>query len=158
VLAAAPGLFYYFVVRGGGRSTSTEGSSASNASSIAVLPFASLSSGEENAYFAQGFHDELLRQLGRIGHLGVILRTSVMQYKEGARNLREIADALGVASVVEGSVQRAGNRARVEAKLIDARSDRQVWADRYDRDVSDVFAIQTAVAEEIASALHTKLS
>jgi hypothetical protein len=83
VLSAAPGLFYYFVVRGGGRSLSTEVSnSASNASSIAVLPFASLSSGEENAYFAQGFHDELLRQLGRIGDLRVISRTSVMQYKE----------------------------------------------------------------------------
>src|SRR5262249_49084126 len=94
-LSAAPGLFYYFVVRGGGRSLSTEGSnSASNASSIAVLPF--LSSGEENAYFAQGFHDELLRQLGRVGDLRVISRTSVMQYKEGARNSREIAEALGV--------------------------------------------------------------
>jgi serine/threonine-protein kinase len=126
--------------------------------SIAVLPFSSLSSGEENAYFAQGFHDELLRQMGRIGDLRVISRTSVMQYKEGARNLREIADALGVSSVVEGSVQRAGNRVRVEAKLIDARSDRQIWADRYDRDLTDVFGIQTAVAEEIAGALHARLS
>ena len=158
VLAAAPGLFYYFVVRGGGRSFSTEGSSASNASSIAVLPFASLSKEEENAYFAQGFHDELLRQMGRIGDLRVISRTSVLQYKEGARNLREIAEALGVSSIVEGSVQRAGNRVRVEAKLIDARSDRQVWGDRYDRDVTDVFAIQTALAEEIASTLHARLS
>jgi serine/threonine-protein kinase len=126
--------------------------------SIAVLPFASLSSGEESGYFAQGFHDELLRQLGRIGDLQVISRTSVMQYKEGARNLREIAEALGVSSIVEGSVQRAGNRVRVEAKLIDARSDRQMWADRYDRDLTDVFGIQTAVAEEIASALHARLS
>jgi hypothetical protein len=97
------------------------------------LPFASLSSGEENAYFAQGFHDELLRQMGRIGDLRVISRTSVLQYKEGARNSREIAEALGVSSIVEGSVQRAGNRVRVEAKLIDARSDRQMWGDRYDR-------------------------
>jgi TolB-like protein len=123
-----------------------------------VLPFASLSSGEENAYFAQGFHDELLRQLGRIGDLRVISRTSVMQYKEGARNSREIAEALGVSSIVEGSVQRAGNRVRVEARLIDARNDRQMWGDRYDRDLTDVFAIQTAVAEEIAGALHARLS
>jgi len=127
--------------------------------SIAVLPFASLSAGEENAYFAQGFHDELLRQMGKIGDLRVISRTSVLQYKEGGRrNLREIADALGVSSIVEGSVQRSGNRVRVEAKLIDARSDRQMWGDRYDRDVTDVFDIQTAVAEEIAGALHARLS
>ena len=158
VLSGAPGVVYYFVVRGG-RSASTDVSnSGSTASSIAVLPFASLGIGEENAYFAQGFHDELLRQLGRIGDLRVISRTSVLQYKEGARNLREIADALGVSSIVEGSVQRAGNRVRVEAKLIDARSDRQIWADRYDRDLTDVFGIQTAVAEEIAGALHARLS
>jgi serine/threonine-protein kinase len=126
--------------------------------SIAVLPFASLNTSEENAYFAQGFHDELLRQLGRIADLRVISRTSVMQYKEGARNSREIAEALGVSSIVEGSVQRAGNRVRVEARLIDARSDRQIWGDRYDRDVTDVFAIQTAVAEEIARTLQARLS
>src|SRR5215510_6451359 len=118
--------------------------------SIAVLPFASLGTGEENAYFAQGFHDELLRQMGSIGDLRVISRTSVMQYKEGVRNSREIAEALGVSSIVEGSVQRAGNRVRVEARLIDARNDRQMWSDRYDRDLTDVFSIQTAVAEEIA--------
>src|SRR5262249_26970606 len=84
--------------------------------------------------------------------------TSVMQYKEGARNSREIAEALGVSSIVEGSVQRAGNRVRVEARLIDARNDRQMWGERYDRDVTDVFGIQTAVAEEVAGALHARLS
>ncbi len=159
VLAAAPGVVSYFVLRGSARSASAGGSDpAGSTTSIAVLPFASLSSGEENAYFAQGFHDELLRQMGRIGALRVISRTSVLQYKEGARNLREIAEALGVSSIVEGSVQRAENRVRVEAKLIDARSDRQMWGDRYDRDVTDIFAIQTAVAEEIAGALHARLS
>ncbi len=154
VLAAAPGVLYYFVVR------STGGShSAASTTSIAILPFASLSaSGEDNAWFAQGFHDELLRQMGRVGDLQVISRTSVMQYKEGARNLREIAEALGVSSVVEGSVQRSGNRVRVEARLIDARSDKQIWGDRYDRDLTDVFGIQTAVADEIANALHARLS
>src|SRR5260370_42319378 len=97
--------------------------------------------------------------MGKIGDLRVIARTSVLQYKEGGRrNLREIADALGVSSIVEGSVQRSGNRVRVEAKLIDARSDRQMGGDRYDRDVTDVFDIQTAVAEEMAGALHARLS
>src|SRR5499433_4381754 len=157
VLAAAPGLFYYFVLRGHARGPTASGPGG-NVAIIAVLPFASLGSSEENAYFADGFHDELLRQMGRIGDLRVISRTSVMQYKDGTRNLREIADALGVSSVVEGSVQRAGNRVRVEARLIDARSDLQIWSDRYDRDLTDVFAIQTAVAEEIASALHAQLS
>src|SRR5262249_20123348 len=80
------------------------------------------------------------------------------QYKEGARNSREIAEALGVSSIVEGSVQRAGNRVRVEARLIDARNDRQMWGDRYDREVTDVFAIQTAVAEEIARTLQARIS
>jgi len=126
--------------------------------SIAVLPFASLSTGEENAYLAEGFHDELLRQLGKIGDLQVISRTSVLQYKDGARNLKEIAEALGVSSVVEGTVQRAGQRVRVAARLIDARRDRQLWGDSYERDVTDVFGIQTAVAEEIAGALHARLS
>jgi TolB-like protein/Tfp pilus assembly protein PilF len=154
VLAAA-GAFYYFALRG--RSAKTSGPT-DKAASIAILPFASLSTGEENAYFAEGFHDELLRQMGRIDGLQVISRTSVMQYKNGARNSREIAEALGVSSIVEGSVQRAGNRVRVEARLIDARNDRQMWGDLYDRDVTDVFAIQTALAEEIASALHTRLS
>jgi len=149
VLTSAPGVFYYFVLRGGRSATGA---------SIAVLPFASLSTGEENAYFAQGFHDELLRQMGKIGDLRVISRTSVLQYKDAARNLREIADALGVSSIVEGSVQRAGNRVRVEARLVDARNDRQMWGDRYDRDLTDIFAIQTAVAEEIAGALHARLS
>src|SRR5215510_7409048 len=126
--------------------------------SIAVLPFASLSTGEENAYFAQGFHDELMRQLGKIGDLQVISRTSVLQYKTGARNLREIAEALGVSSIVEGTVQRAGNRVRVDVKLIDARRDRQMWADHYDRDLTDVFGVQTAVAEEIARTLQARIS
>ena len=126
--------------------------------SIAVLPFASLSKGEENAYLAEGFHDELLRQIGKIGDLRVISRTSVLQYKPGARNLREIAEALGVSSIVEGTVQREGQRVRVAATLVDARSDRQLWANRYDEDASDLFAIQTAVAEAIANALKARLS
>ena len=88
----------------------------------------------------------------------MISRASVLQYRTGARNLREIGDSLGVTSVLEGSVQRAGNRVRIEARLSDVKSDRQIWADRYDRDLTDVFAIQTAVTEEIARALSVRLS
>ncbi len=157
VLVIAAGLLVVAVAWWGLRSR-TMNQGVGGDRSIAVLPFASLSSGEENAYFAQGFHDELLRQMGSIGDLRVISRTSVMQYKEGARNSREIAEALGVSSIVEGSVQRDGHRVRVEARLIDARNDRQMWGARYDRDVTDIFGIQTAVAEEIAGALHARLA
>jgi TolB-like protein/Tfp pilus assembly protein PilF len=152
LLAAAPGFVYYFLLGGHERAT------ARNARSVAILPFASLSSGEENSYFAQGFHDELLREVGRIQDVRLISRASVLQYKNAARNLREIADALGVTSIVEGSVQRAGNRVRVEVMLVDAQRDQQIWGDRYDRDLTDVFSIQTAIAEEIADALHAHLS
>src|SRR5205814_5749458 len=103
--------------------------------------------------------DEILSDLGRIADLKVISRTSVMQYKSGiARNLREIGQQLGVAHVVEGSVQRSGNRVRVNAQLIDARSDRHVWGQVYDRDLADVFAIQSEIAKTIADQLQAKLS
>src|SRR5438045_2339718 len=111
--------------------------------SIAVLPFENLSDEKENAYFADGVQDEILTGLARVADLKVISRTSTMQYKVGAEhNLREIAKALGVAHVLEGSVQRAGGRVRVNAQLIDARTDSHLWAERYDRDVADVFAIE----------------
>ncbi len=126
--------------------------------SVAVLPFVALNAGEEMAYFADGFHGELLTQLAKVGELQVISRTSVMQYKQGTRNLRDIAQTLGVGAIVEGSVQRAGDRVRIEARLVDALQDRQLWAERYDRQLTDVFAIQTAVAEEIARALGARLS
>jgi TolB-like protein/Tfp pilus assembly protein PilF len=130
-----------------------------NAKSIAVLPFENLSSDKENAYFTDGVQDEILTDLSRIGDLKVISRTSVMQYKSGlARNLREIAQQLGVAHVVEGSVQRSGNRVRVNAQLVDARTDAHLWAQTYDRDLSDVFAIQSEIAKAIADQLQAKLS
>ncbi len=144
--------------RASGRSLRARGGSHHRRSTaIAVLPFASIGAADD-AYFAEGIHDELLRALTKIGELSVISRTSVLRYRNGARNLREIGDALGVSSIVEGSVQRVGNRVRVEAKLADARTDRQIWAERYDRDLTDVFAIETAVAEEIAGALKARLS
>src|SRR5207249_1997757 len=107
---------------------------------IAVLPFQNLSDEKQNAYFADGVQDEILTNLARVADLKVISRTSTMQYKTGAqRNLREIAKTLGVAHVVEGSVQRSGGRVRVNAQLVDARTDRQLWGQSYDRELSDVF-------------------
>ena len=127
--------------------------------SVAVLPFENLSKDEENAFFAGGVQDEILTDLAKIADLKVISRTSVMKYKTGPeRNLREIAKALGVSYVVEGSVQRAGERVRVSAQLIDARNDTHVWAEHYDRDVADVFAIQSEIAQQIAEQLQAKLS
>src|SRR5437764_460804 len=127
--------------------------------SVAVLPFENLSSDKENAYFADGVQDEILTHLARIADLKVISRTSVMQYKSGAaRNLREIGQQLGVAHLLEGSVQRAANRVRVNAQLIDARTDAHLWAETYDRDLVDVFAIQSEIAKAIADQLQAKLS
>jgi TolB-like protein/Tfp pilus assembly protein PilF len=127
--------------------------------SIAVLPFENLSKDEENAYFAGGVQDEILTDLAKIADLKVISRTSVMKYKRDLeRNLREIAKALAVSYVVEGSVQRVGGRVRVSAQLIDARNDTHLWAEHYDRDVADVFAIQSEIARQIADQLKAKLS
>src|SRR5438046_2070607 len=126
---------------------------------IAVLPFDNLSDDQANAYFAVGIQDEILTSLARVADLKVISRTSVMQYTTGAgRNLREIGKQLGVAHLLEGSVQRAAKRVRVNAQLIEARTDAHLWAQTYDRDLADVFAIQSDLAHEIANALHAKLS
>ena len=127
--------------------------------SIAVLPLENLSDEKENAFFADGIQDELLSNLSKIAELKVISRTSVMQYKSGiTRNLKEIAQQLGVSKVVEGSVGRAGNKVRVSVQLIDARNDTHLWAEHYDRDVTDIFAIQSEIAQQIADQLQAKLS
>jgi TolB-like protein/Tfp pilus assembly protein PilF len=127
--------------------------------SIAVLPFENLSDEKQNAFFTDGVQDEILTDLAKIADLKVISRTSVMQYKSGvARNLREIGQQLGVAHLLEGSVQRAANRVRVNAQLIDARNDAHLWAQTYDRDLADVFAIQSEIAKTIADQLQAKLS
>jgi len=127
--------------------------------SIAVLPFENLSEEKTNAFFADGMQDEILTNLSRIADLRVISRTSVMQYKSGiARNLREIGQQLGVAHVVEGSVQRSGSRVRINAQLVDVRTDRHLWGQTYDRDLADVFAIQSEIAKTIADQLEAKLS
>jgi TolB-like protein/class 3 adenylate cyclase/Flp pilus assembly protein TadD len=127
--------------------------------SIAVLPFENLSDDKQNAYFADGVQDEILTNLAKVADLKVISRTSVMQYKNSSkRNLREIANALGVAHILEGTVQKAANRVRVNAQLIDARTDAHVWAERYDRELADVFALENELAEKIVAQLKTKLS
>jgi len=143
---------------------STATSAAQSASSIpeksiAVLPFENQSRDPDNAFFTDGVQDQILTALAKVADLKVISRTSVMQYKSGvARNLREIGQQLGVAHLLEGSVQRAGNKVRVNAQLIDARSDAHQWAENYDRPVDDVFAIQSEIAKAIADQLQAKLS
>jgi TolB-like protein/Tfp pilus assembly protein PilF len=156
-------LVYFFWYRPSSEFTSAAVSTSLPApipeKSIAVLPFENRSDEKENAYFADGVQNEILTNLAKIRDLWVISRTSVMQYKSGTpRNVREIAQQLRVAHLLEGSVQRAGNRVRVTAQLIDARSDNQQWAEHYDRDLADVFAIQSEIAKAIADQLKAKLS
>jgi TolB-like protein/Tfp pilus assembly protein PilF len=165
LLLAALALASTFLISFRRASSTTETSLGSAATvavpenSIAVLPFENLSDEKENAYFADGVQDEILTGLARVAALKVISRTSVMQYKTGAkRNLREIGAALGVAHVLEGTVQRAGSRVRVNAQLIDARTDSQLWAERYDRDVADVFGIESELAGKIVAQLQAKIS
>jgi TolB-like protein/Flp pilus assembly protein TadD len=149
VVASAVAGFFLFP-RASGRSVEK---------SIAVLPFQSLSDEKENAYFADGMQNDILTNLAKIGDLKVISRISVMSYRDdAARNAREIGKALGVASLLEGSVRRVGNRVRVSVQLIDANNDEHIWAEDYDRDLTDVFAIQTDLAQKIASALQANLS
>ena len=127
--------------------------------SIAVLPFENLSPDRENVYFADGVQDEILTRLASVADLKVINRTSVMQYESrAARDLNKIGHQLGVARVVEGSVQRAGNRVRVNAQLIDVSTNRTLWGQSYDRDLADVFAIQSEIATAIARQLQATLS
>jgi serine/threonine protein kinase/tetratricopeptide (TPR) repeat protein len=125
--------------------------------SIAVLPFENLSQDKENPFFADGVQDDILTKLAKIGDLKVISRTSVMPYR-GVRNTRQIGNALRVSHVLEGSVQRAGSKVRVNAQLIDTRTDTHVWAEQYDRNVNDVFAIQSEIAQKIADQLQAKVS
>jgi TolB-like protein/Flp pilus assembly protein TadD len=127
--------------------------------SIAVLPFGNLSDEKTNAYFVDGVQDEILTNLSKLRGLKVISRTSVMQYDPDAkRNVREIARILGVSHILQGNVQRIGNRVRVHAQLIEASSDAQVWGDRYDGELEDVFAIQSNIAQEIVTQLRIRLS
>jgi TolB-like protein/Tfp pilus assembly protein PilF len=145
-----------------GRYTAAPGENAArdaSAKSIAVLPFENLSDDKQNTYFADGVQDQILTNLAKVSELRVISHTSVREYKSGMpRNLREIGQQLGVTHILEGSVQRAGDRLRIAAQLIDARTDAQIWAETYDRTAADLFAIQSELAESIVSQLQAKLS
>jgi len=164
-------VWIYVVVIGGllsiglfflGRYSAAPGQHAAvdtSAKSIAVLPFENLSDDKQNTYFADGVQDQILTNLGRVSELRVISHTTVRQYKSGEpRNLREIGRQLGVTHILEGSVQRAGDRLRIAAQLIDARTDSQIWAETYDRTAVDLFAIQSELAESIVAQLQAKLS
>jgi non-specific serine/threonine protein kinase len=126
--------------------------------SIAVLPFRNMVAGPENEWFSDGLTEDILTQLSKIDDLRVISRTSVMLYKDSKKNLREIGKELGVATILEGSVRRAGDRVRIGGQLIDARTDEHIWAETYDREMRDIFDIQSDVAQNIAVALRAKLS
>jgi TolB-like protein len=126
--------------------------------SIAVLPFENYSDDKGNAYFADGIQDDILTNLARIGDLKVISRTSVMSYRGGNHNVRAIGKALGASAILEGSVRKNNNRVRVNVQLINAETDQHIWANEYDRDLTDVFAIQSDLAQKIAQELQAKLS
>jgi serine/threonine protein kinase len=125
---------------------------------VAVLPFENLSPDPDNAYFAEGIQEEILTRLARIAGLKVISRTSTQQYQSKPRNLRDIAKQLGVANIVEGSVQKAADQMRVNVQLVNARTDSHLWAESYDRKLTDIFAVQTQIAREVADALQVDLT
>jgi TolB-like protein/Tfp pilus assembly protein PilF len=131
---------------------------APEAKSIAVLPFANMSADPDNEYFSDGITDDIILHLSKVAELEVISRTSVMRYKDTDLSARQIGEQLSVASVLEGGVQRVGERVRINAQLIDARTDRHIWAEQYDRQLTDIFAIQSDVAQQIAAALEATLT
>jgi TolB-like protein/Flp pilus assembly protein TadD len=141
-----------------GAVVATARTATADAKSIAVLPLVNLSPDPENEYFSDGLTEDILAQLSKIRRLKVISRTSVMPYKKTAKNLREIGRELGVATILEGSVRRAGNKVRISVQLIDAGSDEHLWAETYDRELADIFAIQSDVAQQIAEALKAHVS
>ncbi len=144
----------------GMRTSDYSSAMAVNRLSIAVLPFLSRSTDPENVLFADGIHDDLLTRLANIGALKVISRTSVMEYRDTTKNLRQIADELGVGTILEGAVQRVGDNVRITAQLIDAETDEHLWAKAYDRQLSmqNIFAIQSEISEEITGALKATLT
>ena len=154
----AAGLLAFQLLRSSNRRSDTDPKPATSSKSIAVLPFASLSEDKANAYFADGIQDEILTRLSKIAELKVISRTSTQQYQSKPGNLSEIAKQLGVAHILEGSVQKAGESVRVNVQLIRAEGDSHIWADTYDRKFTDIFAVESEVAQRIAASLEAKLT
>ena len=161
-LAAAGLLMWQLTRRGSSRSSATNREPSNTSSiplkSIAVLPFASLSEDKTNAYFADGIQDEILTRLSKIAQLKVISRTSTQQFQSKPASVSDIAKQLGVAHVLEGSVQKAGDSVRVNVQLIKAEGDSHLWAETYDRKLTDIFAVESEVAQRIASSLEAKLT
>jgi len=157
IIAGAMSLGLFFL----GRITAPSKQSGANqvsSKSIAVLPFENLSSDKENAYFADGIQEEILTRLAKIADLKVISRTSTHQYQSKPGNLSEIAKQLGVANILEGSVQKAADQVRVNVQLINAQTDSHLWADTYDRKLTDIFGVESEIAKSIAESLQTKLT
>src|SRR5215467_13417186 len=154
----AVGLFVFQLVRSKSDTSRFPSTAAITNKSIAVLPFENLSPDPANAYFADGIQDEVLSTVAKIADLKVISRTSTAKYKSRPGNLRQVGLELGVATVLEGSLQRAGDRIRVIVQLIDANTDNHVWSETYDRELKDIFGVQSEIAQSIAVALKAKLS
>ena len=154
----AAGFLVFQFLRSEPSSLATAKAQAIPAKSIAVLPFENLSRDPDNAYFTDGIQDEILSTVAKIGDLKVISRTSTARYKSRPENLRQVGLELGAASVLEGSVQKSGARVRVIVQLIDAASDAHVWSETYDRELKDIFGVQSEIAENVAMALKAKLS
>ncbi|MBQ33744.1 MAG: hypothetical protein CMG32_02680 [Candidatus Marinimicrobia bacterium] len=146
-------LLGYFVASSLGKNNPVE-----NNRSIAVLPFDNMSDSKDDEYFSDGITEDIITYLSKIEGLKVISRTSIMQYKDSKMNIKDIAKELGVSNILEGSVRRAGERVRITGQLINALTDEHLWADSYDRDLKDIFSVQTDVAKNIANALKSELS
>ncbi len=140
------------------REKKIEASATTLRKSIAVLPFENLSEDKANAYFADGIQEEILTRLSRIGDLKVISRTSTQRFKSSTEDISQIAKQLGVANILEGAVQKAADHVRVNVRLIDAENDSHLWAERYDRELIDIFAVESDIAAKIAEALQARLS
>ena len=160
LLAIGLGIFVFLYFSGPDRSGADDGIVSSGRPAIAVLPFTSRSADPDNVFFADGIHDDLLTMLANIGSIKVISRTSVMQYRDTKKNMREIGEELGVNTILEGAVQKAGNNVRINVQLIDTNVDQHLWAQTYDRQLTtnNIFAIQSEISAAIASALQTSLT
>ena len=153
-VAVSIGLFFL------GRYTVQEAASPARtpAKSIAVLPFDNLSRDPDNAYFTEGVQDEILTRLAKVADLKVISRTSTQRFKSAPENLPQIAKQLGVTNILEGSVQKVADRVRVNVQLINALTDEHLWADTYDRKLTDIFAVESEIAQAVAQALQATLT
>src|SRR5207247_983806 len=156
IVGAALSVGLFFIGRYTGRNTASP--SELPAKSIAVLPFDNLSRDPDNAYFAEGVQDEILTRLAKVADLKVISRTSTQKYKSAPDNLRDIAKQLGVSNILEGSVQRAADQVRVTVQLINATNDAHLWAETYDRKLTDIFTVESEIAKTIADTLRAKLT